>query len=101
MRSIRNATGIAPAEDRLNRDCPRSPDARRRPSNRALQSPILTQEPFLAIVVDPTRTCAAGRVEIGAFRTYPKVCGCGRATSGTVVCVSAGFAPKRRVADDV
>jgi len=30
------------------------------------------QEPFLAIVVDPTRTCAAGKVEIGAFRTYPK-----------------------------
>eukprot|EP00296_Roombia_truncata_P007852 JP446308.1.p1 GENE.JP446308.1~~JP446308.1.p1 ORF type:complete len:334 (-),score=63.18 JP446308.1:197-1198(-) len=30
------------------------------------------QEPFLAIVIDPTRTCAAGKVEIGAFRTYPK-----------------------------
>ena len=29
------------------------------------------QEPFLAIVVDPIRTEAAGRVEIGAFRTYP------------------------------
>ena len=29
------------------------------------------QDPFLAIVVDPTRTIAAGRVEIGAFRTYP------------------------------
>jgi len=30
------------------------------------------QGPFLAVVVDPTRTISAGRVEIGAFRTYPK-----------------------------
>jgi len=30
------------------------------------------QEPFLAIVIDPVRTCAAGKVEIGAFRTYPE-----------------------------
>ncbi|XP_002129245.2 COP9 signalosome complex subunit 5-like [Ciona intestinalis] len=30
------------------------------------------QEPFLAIVVDPTRTISAGKVNIGAFRTYPK-----------------------------
>lgn len=29
-------------------------------------------DPFLAIVVDPHRTLAAGRVEIGAFRTYPE-----------------------------
>jgi len=29
------------------------------------------QEPWLAIVIDPTRTMAAGKVEIGAFRTYP------------------------------
>ncbi|KAG1660106.1 hypothetical protein FOA52_015086 [Chlamydomonas sp. UWO 241] len=29
------------------------------------------QEPFLAIVVDPVRTMASGKVEIGAFRTYP------------------------------
>ena len=29
------------------------------------------QEPFLAIVIDPTRTVSAGKVEIGAFRTYP------------------------------
>jgi hypothetical protein len=35
------------------------------------------QEPFLAIVVDPHRTVAAGKVEIGAFRTYPEVGGCG------------------------
>lgn len=32
------------------------------------------QEPFLAIVVDPHRTEAAGKVELGAFRTYPEVC---------------------------
>lgn len=30
------------------------------------------QEPFLAIIIDPVRTCAAGRVEIGAFRTFPE-----------------------------
>ncbi|KAL5674837.1 hypothetical protein ACJX0J_010968, partial [Zea mays] len=29
-------------------------------------------EPFLAVVIDPTRTVSAGKVEIGAFRTYPK-----------------------------
>jgi len=28
-------------------------------------------EPFLAIVIDPIRTQAAGKVDIGAFRTYP------------------------------
>lgn len=30
------------------------------------------QDPFLAIVVDPNRTVSAGRVDIGAFRTYPE-----------------------------
>lgn len=30
------------------------------------------QDPYVAIVVDPLRTAAAGKVEIGAFRTYPK-----------------------------
>lgn len=30
------------------------------------------QDPFVAIVVDPVRTVSAGRVEIGAFRTYPE-----------------------------
>eukprot|EP00891_Asterochloris_glomerata_P001889 jgi/Astpho2/1889/Aster-00411 len=29
-------------------------------------------DPFLAIVIDPHRTIAAGKVEIGAFRTYPE-----------------------------
>jgi len=29
------------------------------------------QDPFLAIVIDPNRTISAGRVDIGAFRTYP------------------------------
>lgn len=29
------------------------------------------QEPFLAVVIDPKRTCASGKVDIGAFRTYP------------------------------
>jgi len=30
------------------------------------------QEPWLAVVIDPTRTVSAGKVEIGAFRTYPE-----------------------------
>lgn len=30
------------------------------------------QEPFVAIVVDPIRTMSAGKVDLGAFRTYPK-----------------------------
>ncbi|KAI8855082.1 JAB1/Mov34/MPN/PAD-1 ubiquitin protease-domain-containing protein [Chytridium lagenaria] len=30
------------------------------------------QEPFVAVVIDPNRTIAAGKVEIGAFRTYPE-----------------------------
>ena len=29
-------------------------------------------EPWLAVVIDPDRTISAGKVEIGAFRTYPK-----------------------------
>jgi len=29
-------------------------------------------EPFVAVVVDPDRTVSAGKVEIGAFRTYPE-----------------------------
>ena len=29
-------------------------------------------DPFLAVVIDPHRTISAGKVEIGAFRTYPK-----------------------------
>ncbi|TPX68177.1 hypothetical protein SpCBS45565_g03247 [Spizellomyces sp. 'palustris'] len=29
------------------------------------------QEPFVAVVIDPNRTISAGKVEIGAFRTYP------------------------------
>lgn len=30
------------------------------------------QDPFLAVVIDPERTISAGKVEIGAFRTFPK-----------------------------
>ncbi|KAF7732853.1 COP9 signalosome complex subunit 5 [Apophysomyces ossiformis] len=30
------------------------------------------QEPFVAVVIDPSRTMSAGKVEIGAFRTYPE-----------------------------
>jgi COP9 signalosome complex subunit 5 len=30
------------------------------------------QDPFLAVVIDPDRTVSAGKVEIGAFRTFPE-----------------------------
>ncbi|ETW76043.1 Metallo peptidase M67A [Heterobasidion irregulare TC 32-1] len=30
------------------------------------------QDPFVAVVIDPNRTISAGRVDIGAFRTYPE-----------------------------
>ncbi|ETN42140.1 uncharacterized protein HMPREF1541_04081 [Cyphellophora europaea CBS 101466] len=29
-------------------------------------------DPFVAVVIDPKRTVSAGKVEIGAFRTYPE-----------------------------
>ena len=29
------------------------------------------QDPFVAVVIDPDRTVSAGKIEIGAFRTYP------------------------------
>ncbi|RDA83467.1 hypothetical protein CP532_6070 [Ophiocordyceps camponoti-leonardi (nom. inval.)] len=29
------------------------------------------QDPFVAVVIDPDRTISAGKVDIGAFRTYP------------------------------
>jgi len=30
------------------------------------------QDPWLAIVIDPVRTVSSGKVELGAFRTYPE-----------------------------
>eukprot|EP00730_Choanoeca_flexa_P001587 TRINITY_DN10699_c0_g1_i2.p1 TRINITY_DN10699_c0_g1~~TRINITY_DN10699_c0_g1_i2.p1 ORF type:complete len:335 (+),score=88.42 TRINITY_DN10699_c0_g1_i2:59-1063(+) len=30
------------------------------------------QDPWLAVVIDPVRTASAGKVELGAFRCYPK-----------------------------
>ncbi|TIC26695.1 hypothetical protein E3Q12_00031 [Wallemia mellicola] len=30
------------------------------------------QDPWVAVVIDPNRTISAGRVDIGAFRTYPQ-----------------------------
>lgn len=38
-------------------------------------------DPFLAVVIDPDRTINAGKVEIGAFRTYPNT---HKAESGAV-----------------
>ncbi|KAI4996029.1 hypothetical protein ZWY2020_041127 [Hordeum vulgare] len=47
----------------------------KRPENKGKLIVMLNQqfqEPFLAIVIDPTRTVFANKVDIGAFRTYPK-----------------------------
>ena len=52
------------------------------------------QEPWVAIVVDPIQTMSSGKVNLGAFRTYPEVCGedescdgvCGKGESGDEVC---------------
>lgn len=30
------------------------------------------QDPYVAVVIDPNRTISSGKVEIGAFRTYPE-----------------------------
>ena len=30
------------------------------------------QDPYIAVVIDPDRTISAGKVDIGAFRTYPE-----------------------------
>ncbi|KAL2429784.1 COP9 signalosome complex subunit 5 [Exophiala dermatitidis] len=32
----------------------------------------MVNDPFVAVVIDPERTVSAGKVEIGAFRTYPE-----------------------------
>lgn len=45
-------------------------------------------DPFCAVVIDPDRTASAGKVEIGAFRTYPEGHKLADASSDTV-----GFAP--------
>lgn len=43
------------------------------------------QDPFLAVVIDPDRTISAGKVEIGAFRTYPQ------GVTGDTAAVSDGY----------
>lgn len=39
-------------------------------------------DPFLAVVIDPDRTVSAGKVEIGAFRTFPEGYAKDKAKSG-------------------
>ena len=41
------------------------------PSHTPLPGTSSTRSPSSAVVVDPVRTCASGKVDIGAFRTYP------------------------------
>lgn len=38
----------------------------------ATQATQQMTDPFVAVVIDPHRTISAGKVEIGAFRTYPE-----------------------------
>ncbi|KID97652.1 COP9 signalosome complex subunit 5, partial [Metarhizium majus ARSEF 297] len=45
------------------------------------------QDPFLAVVIDPDRTINAGKVDIGAFRTYPH----SHRPEGTGAAVADGF----------
>ena len=39
---------------------------------RRIDPSVTMQDPFVAIVIDPVRTISAGKVNLGAFRTYPK-----------------------------
>ncbi|KAJ2765765.1 COP9 signalosome catalytic subunit rri1 [Coemansia nantahalensis] len=41
------------------------------------------QEPFLAVVIDPKRTMSAGKVDLGAFRTFPEDYQPGKADGGS------------------
>ncbi|KAJ2556389.1 COP9 signalosome catalytic subunit rri1 [Coemansia sp. RSA 1933] len=45
------------------------------------------QEPFLAVVIDPKRTMSAGKVDLGAFRTFPE----GHQSSGGIGASSDGM----------
>jgi COP9 signalosome complex subunit 5 len=60
-------------------------------------------DPWLAIVVDPTRTAASGKVDIGAFRTYPRdyepPAAAGAAGAGGSMSVSAQSVPTGKVED--
>ncbi|KAF2278764.1 Mov34-domain-containing protein [Westerdykella ornata] len=49
------------------------------------------QDPFVAVVIDPDRTVSAGKVEIGAFRTYPEAYVKDKEKSGNVSGGGDGF----------
>ncbi|KAI0816644.1 JAB1/Mov34/MPN/PAD-1 ubiquitin protease-domain-containing protein [Xylaria sp. FL0064] len=50
-------------------------------------------DPFVAVVIDPDRTISAGRVEIGAFRTFPETYeGSTAKTSSSLATVGGGDA---------
>eukprot|EP00392_Amoebophrya_sp_AT5.2_P007669 g7684.t1 len=48
------------------------------------------QEPWLAVVIDPIRTCSAGKVDIGAFRTYPEGYSAAQSGAGGATGLSSG-----------
>ena len=59
-------------------------------------------DPYLAIVVDPVRSQASGRVEIGAFRTYPEGYAENNNRTGRRIGGSAGvgdFVPSAKIED--
>ena len=49
------------------------------------------QDPFAAVVIDPDRTISAGKVEIGAFRTYPEDYNKTKSGQGTAGTDEEGF----------
>ena len=53
------------------------------------------QEPFVAIVIDPIKTSLTGKVEIGAFRTFPRSLTNHSPREGK----SKQFIPKEKIAD--
>ena len=58
----------------IEEDCLRTPTFTLIPPSRSYQilNHIVVIVAFVAIVVDPIRTISAGKVNLGAFRTYPK-----------------------------
>lgn len=57
------------------------------------------EDPYLAVVVDPVRTAASGKVEIGAFRTYPAGCEPCDAPLGGGAASSSSNVPQSKVED--
>ncbi|ODV80651.1 CSN subunit 5A, partial [Suhomyces tanzawaensis NRRL Y-17324] len=57
------------------------------------------QDPYLALVIDPIKTAAQNKVEIGAFRTYPEDHASSHGTSKSGVSQSLRILPKAKRRD--